>query len=150
LDDVLKLYHSKHKIDVRLDARATVEIILTVMSKVLGWEHTLSDYEHKSVAATFSSQLQDLEQHCPDASNLVRVLAFLDPEGIPLEMLLTGTNAIVEAQQPPTQSPLAASLIALIHSQAPLHARMPFLTSRTVVWSHITPPLSPLYSASMI
>jgi hypothetical protein len=33
LDDVLELYHGKHKIDVRLDARTTVEIILIIVSK---------------------------------------------------------------------------------------------------------------------
>jgi hypothetical protein len=33
LDDVLKLYHSKHKIDVRLDAQITVDIMFIVISK---------------------------------------------------------------------------------------------------------------------
>jgi hypothetical protein len=33
LDDVLELYHSKHKIDVRLDARITVEVVLIMMLK---------------------------------------------------------------------------------------------------------------------
>ena len=49
-----------------------------VFRKVRSWEHTLSDYEHKSVAATFTSQLQDLDRHCPDASKLLRVIAFFD------------------------------------------------------------------------
>jgi hypothetical protein len=46
------------------------------------WEHSLSDSEHKSVAATFISQLQDLEQHCPNANKLLQVLPFFkfDPE----------------------------------------------------------------------
>jgi tetratricopeptide (TPR) repeat protein len=69
------------------------------------------------VAATFVSQLQDLARHSPDASNLLRFLVFFDPDYIPLEMLVTGANAILESQQPsPTRSPTSESLLALIQS----------------------------------
>src|ERR1700741_4813757 len=81
----------------------------------MSWKHTLSDYEHKSVVATFTSQLEDLDQQCPDAIKLLRVMAFFDPESIPLEMLIAGAKALVEPQQP-TQSSFAASLLALIQS----------------------------------
>jgi hypothetical protein len=90
--------------------------VLSSLLKVTSWEHTLSDYEHKSVAATFTSQLQDLNQHWTDAGKLLQVIAFFDPESIPLEMLVAGAKAIVDAQQPPAQSPLTMSLFALIQS----------------------------------
>jgi hypothetical protein len=89
--------------------------------KVISWEHTLSDYEHKSVAATFASQLQDLDRHYPDASKLLRLIAFFDPESIPLAMLITGAQAISDTQQPPTRSPLTTPLLALIQSPVARH-----------------------------
>ena len=58
----------------------------------------MSEYEHKSVAATFAYQLEDLDRQYPDASRFLRVLAFLDPESIRLEMLTTGAKLISDAQ----------------------------------------------------
>jgi len=46
----------------------------------------------------------------------LRVIAFLDPESIPLEMLITGAKAVIEKQGLPTRSPSTASLLALIQS----------------------------------
>ena len=62
------------------------------------WEDTLSYYEHRSVATTFNCQLDVLGRECPDASNLLKVLAFLDPEGISLDMLTDGATALLESQ----------------------------------------------------
>ena len=74
---------------------------MTNSFKLISWENTLSEYEHKSVAATFACQLEDLDRQCPDASNFLRVLAFLDPESIPLEMLTKGAKLISESQRLP-------------------------------------------------
>ena len=70
--------------------------------KLISWENSLSEYEHKSVAATFACQLEDLDRQCPDASHFLRVLAFLDPESIPLEMLTTGAKLVSESRRPPS------------------------------------------------
>jgi hypothetical protein len=106
--------------------------------KAISWEHTLSDYEHKSVAATFASQLQDLDQRCPNTGKLLRVIAFFDPESVPLEMLITGAKAIVEAQQPPTRSPLTESLLGLIQSPIALQNAITQLETRCLLAYHST------------
>ena len=54
--------------------------------KLINWENSLSEYEHKSVAATFTCQLEALERQRPGASHLLGVLGFFDPESIPLEI----------------------------------------------------------------
>jgi hypothetical protein len=106
----------------------------------INWKHTLSGYwhEHNSVAATFTSQLQDLDRQCPEAGNLLRVVAFFDPETIPLEMLITGANAIVEAQQPPTRSLLTTSLLSLIRSSIPRQNAIAHLQAHRLVTYHTT------------
>jgi tetratricopeptide (TPR) repeat protein len=88
------------------------------------------------VAATFTSQLQDLDKNCPDASKLLGVLAFFDPESIPLEMLITGAKAIAEAQEPPTGTPLTASLLALILSPIARQNAITHLQTRCLATFH--------------
>jgi tetratricopeptide (TPR) repeat protein len=88
------------------------------------------------VTATFTSQLQDLDRQCPDAGKLLRVIAFFDPESIPLEMLISGAKAIAESQQPPTRSPLAVSLIALIQSPIVRQNAITHLQNRCLVAYH--------------
>jgi tetratricopeptide (TPR) repeat protein len=90
------------------------------------------------VATTFTSQLQDLDQHCPDGGKLLQVLAFFDPESIPLEMLITGAKAIAESQQPPTRSPLSASLLALIQCPITRQHAISHLQARCLVMHHST------------
>src|SRR5438477_11512292 len=65
---------------------------------MMEWENDLSIYQEKSVVATFTSQLDDLQHHSPDASNLLKILAYFDPESIPLDMLITGASALSESQ----------------------------------------------------
>src|SRR5438876_72963 len=62
---------------------------------MMKWENNLSTYQEKSVAATFTYQLDDLQHHFPDVSNLLKVLAYFDPEGIPLDMLITGARVLL-------------------------------------------------------
>ena len=83
----------------------------------------MSEYEHKSVAATFACQLEDLDRQWPDASHFLRVLAFLDPESIPLEMLTTGAKLVSDSQRllsPHTDAPVRLkrpSFISIIQSK---------------------------------
>jgi tetratricopeptide (TPR) repeat protein len=114
--------------------------MLTSLVKAISWHHTLSDYEHKSVAATFESQLRDLEQQYPDASKLLRVLTLLDPESIPLEMLITGAKAIIEEQEPPSQSAFTASLLALLQSPIACQNAISQLQACCLVAYHVTSP----------
>ena len=114
--------------------------MLISLRKAISWEHTLSEYEHKSVAATFASQLQDLDQQCPDASILLRVITFLDPESIPLEILITGAKALIEAKQPRPRSRLSSSLLALIQSPIARQDAITHLQNRCLVAYHATSP----------
>ena len=68
---------------------------LTVIEhqKLIRWENNLSGYEQKSVVATFGTQLEELECQSPDFGDLLKVLSFLDPESIPLNMIIKGAEA---------------------------------------------------------
>jgi tetratricopeptide (TPR) repeat protein len=58
----------------------------------LSWENRLSSYEQKSIAITFSTQLQELDSQFPISGNLLKVLSFFDPESIPLHMIVEGAK----------------------------------------------------------
>jgi hypothetical protein len=91
--------------------------MLIVLSQLIEWENTLSDYEHKSMASAFLSKLQDLERQCPDASNLLTVLAFFDPEGISVDMLIASAKSISQSKPAKSSSStVIASLLDLIQS----------------------------------
>jgi tetratricopeptide (TPR) repeat protein len=64
--------------------------------QLINWENSLSNYEQKSVAITFSTQLEELERQYPDSSNLLMVLSFFDPESIPLHMITEGAEGSAE------------------------------------------------------
>ena len=101
VDDMLEFYQSERKIDVspflfNFDACVCYDFALTssLLRQLISWENNLSEYEYKSVAATFTCQLRGLERQHPDASKLLRVLAFFDPEKIPIEMLVAGAKSM--------------------------------------------------------
>ncbi|KAI9854314.1 MAG: hypothetical protein M1824_000407 [Vezdaea acicularis] len=80
LDDLLVLYRDEHKF------------------QVLSWENDLTSYEQKSVTATFVSQFDTLDRLHPETSSLLKILSFLDPEGIPVDMIVEGAKTLL--QQP--------------------------------------------------
>jgi hypothetical protein len=92
---------------------------------VIGWENDLSTYEQKSVAATFSSQLDGLERQYPNASNLLKVLSFFDPESINIDIIAQGAAALRDkiAQEPQHDfhQPKLRTLLSLILSPVELH-----------------------------
>lgn len=108
--------------------------MLTVwgFGKLISWQNNLSTYERKSVAATFSTQLEELERQSPHSSNLLKVLSFFDPESIPLEIIaeevgdlvlecasdFSGTADDIAIRQGATSE--AESLIALMRSPVQL------------------------------
>ena len=57
---------------------------------MLEWENDSSRYENKSVMACFAPVLRQIEQASPGMEDLLRILAFLDPEGIQIDMLKEG------------------------------------------------------------
>ncbi|KAF7986450.1 hypothetical protein HWV62_31217 [Athelia sp. TMB] len=61
-------------------------------SKIMAWENTLGNYEKKSVLAAFNIPLQNLRQVSPNACDLFIVLAYFDPESIPLDILARGAE----------------------------------------------------------
>jgi tetratricopeptide (TPR) repeat protein len=67
---------------------------------VVGWENHVWSYEQKSVAATIACQLDDLEQHRSDTSNLLQLLSYFDPENIPTDMIVVGAESLSLLQAP--------------------------------------------------
>src|SRR5438876_7766911 len=66
---------------------------------MMKWENDLTTYQEKSVAATFTYQLDDLQRQFPDVSDLLKILAYFDPESIPLDMLITGANVLSKSKR---------------------------------------------------
>ncbi|KZP22100.1 TPR-like protein [Athelia psychrophila] len=64
------------------------------LKEVITWENNLTTYEEKSVLATITVQLQKLDEIDPDAHKLIKTLAFLDPDNIPINILSLGARAI--------------------------------------------------------
>jgi tetratricopeptide (TPR) repeat protein len=93
LEYVLGLYQGTHKFEVCSSALCS-RLIVNQIFQLMGLENNLSNYEQKSVAVTFGSQLKELESRSPDCNNLLRVLSFFDPEGIPLDMISEGVEGL--------------------------------------------------------
>jgi len=49
-------------------------------------------YEHKSVAVTVATQLEELNCQSPNCGDLLKVLSFFYPESIPLYMVAKGAE----------------------------------------------------------
>jgi hypothetical protein len=60
--------------------------------KLISWKNELSNYEQKSVAVTFSTQLEELDRQSRACSSLLKILSFLDPESIPLNIITDGAD----------------------------------------------------------
>jgi tetratricopeptide (TPR) repeat protein len=80
---------------------------------LIRWENNFSGYEQKSVAVTFGTQLEELEHQSPNFGNLLKVLSFLDPESIPLNMITEG------AESSQLQSASSSNVIAASPKQKP-------------------------------
>ncbi|KAF7986442.1 hypothetical protein HWV62_31201 [Athelia sp. TMB] len=64
-----------------------------VLGDILNWENKKQvSYEQHSVAAVFNVQLQNLDAFSTDASNLLKMVAFYDPESIPINILARGAQ----------------------------------------------------------
>ncbi|KAF7964975.1 hypothetical protein HWV62_1290 [Athelia sp. TMB] len=64
----------------------------STLEDVINWENSFVKYEHKSVQASFAISLQELRRVSPDAWHLLNVLAFFDPETIPLDLVAHGAE----------------------------------------------------------
>ncbi|KZP22295.1 TPR-like protein [Athelia psychrophila] len=64
------------------------------LSEVIHWENDLNTYDETSILAAFTLQLQKLHEIDPEAHKLLKVLAFLDPENIPIKILSLGARSI--------------------------------------------------------
>ena len=58
----------------------------------------MSLYEEKSPIAAFTPALSQLEQCPPGTKDLLRIMAFLDPESISIDILITGFSKIVDPE----------------------------------------------------
>ncbi|KZP17599.1 TPR-like protein [Athelia psychrophila] len=60
--------------------------------EIIGWTNSLSTYEETSVLAAFTAPLQRLGEINPAALSFLRVLAYFDPEHIPLDIVVLGAE----------------------------------------------------------
>jgi len=61
---------------------------------LLNWASALAPEYPYTVASTWLLSFQQVEQECPEAAELLRFCAFLDPDAIPEEMLTAGVTKI--------------------------------------------------------
>ncbi|KZP24380.1 TPR-like protein [Athelia psychrophila] len=78
--------------------------------EIIRWKNTLTTYEQTSVLAAFTVQFEQLGATNPDVLSFLRVLACLDPENIPLDILVLGAERTREqlasnTESTPTGSP---------------------------------------------
>ncbi|KZP26557.1 TPR-like protein [Athelia psychrophila] len=83
------------------------------LSEVIHWENDLNTYDETSILAAFTLQLQKLNEIDPEAHKLLKVLAFLDPENIPIDILSLGARSISNrlarnAERSPTKQKVPA------------------------------------------
>jgi tetratricopeptide (TPR) repeat protein len=121
LDYVLGLYKSAHKYEVSVIRSVGDSFMLTVcgLLQLIRLENNMSNYEQRSVAVTFDSQINELESHSLAYSQLLRVLSFFDPESIPLEMIAGGVDDL----QPRSASKLKPFQSVLSKLETKLHQR---------------------------
>ncbi|KZP20026.1 TPR-like protein, partial [Athelia psychrophila] len=62
------------------------------LKEVIGWVNSLSFYQEKSVLRTFTVQFERLGEIDPNFLQLLKVLAFFDPESIPLDIVVLGAG----------------------------------------------------------
>ncbi|KZP22291.1 TPR-like protein [Athelia psychrophila] len=79
------------------------------LSQVIHWENDLNTYDETSIMAAFTLQLQKLNEIDPDAHKLLKMLAFLDPENIPIDILSLGAREISDRLEKSGQQSLIAS-----------------------------------------
>ncbi|KZP24344.1 TPR-like protein [Athelia psychrophila] len=78
--------------------------------EIIRWKNTLTTYEQTSVLAAFTVQFEQLGTSNPDVLSFLRVLVCLDPENIPLDILVLGAEKTREQlasniESTPTGSP---------------------------------------------
>ncbi|KZP29730.1 TPR-like protein [Athelia psychrophila] len=64
------------------------------LEEVICWNNSLSSYQEKSVLTTFAVQFQRLGEIDPNFLRLLKVLAFFDPESIPLDIVALGAGRL--------------------------------------------------------
>jgi tetratricopeptide (TPR) repeat protein len=109
---------------------------------MLSWENDLSNYEERSVAATFNTQLDDLNLRYPDAIDLLKVLSFLDPECIPLSMIIQGAEAMLLQVPSDGTSPKTSRSPKILSSMLSKIKMKPQNSSSLVQDSSLVPPKS--------
>src|SRR5439155_9091855 len=74
---------------------------------LLKWKRWVpSDYP-RTVAATWGLAFEQVEQRNPAAADLLRLCAFLDPDGIPEDLLQQGASELGPVLQPVVNDPIA-------------------------------------------
>ncbi|KZP26502.1 hypothetical protein FIBSPDRAFT_1040763 [Athelia psychrophila] len=64
------------------------------LKDVISWQNNLTTYEETSIFSAFTLQFQKLDEINPDAHKFLKVLAFFDPESIPIDILSLGARSI--------------------------------------------------------
>jgi tetratricopeptide (TPR) repeat protein len=85
-----------------------------------------------SVAATWSLSFQQVEQESPVAADLLRLLAFLDPEVIPEEIITSGASELGPTLEMAANDPLQVDTIIEFLLRYSLIRRIPELKSLSI------------------
>ncbi|KZP23819.1 TPR-like protein [Athelia psychrophila] len=64
------------------------------LKEVISWDNSLSTYEETSVLTTITIQFQGLDKIDPHLLMLLHMLAFFDPESIPLDIIVLGARRV--------------------------------------------------------
>ncbi|KAF7978784.1 hypothetical protein HWV62_44836 [Athelia sp. TMB] len=84
------------------------------------FDTSLSGYEHRSFASMIESQYKNLRQHHSRAADLLKLLSYFDPAGIPLSILISGAGTartILDGGRTKFRFPL--TFIAAMHRGLP-------------------------------
>jgi tetratricopeptide (TPR) repeat protein len=85
LENMLEISTCERKIEVCPMPRCNLAI--DDDHQMVEWESDLATDQQRSLVATFDTLLDQLERDFPKAYDVLRILSFLDPENMPLEML---------------------------------------------------------------
>ncbi|KAL2813522.1 hypothetical protein BJX63DRAFT_214835 [Aspergillus granulosus] len=84
--------------------------------QILEWENQLSVYESKSVSAAFALAFREVQKGPPENLQLLYVLSFLDPDGVPCKMLEDGASQASKAVANPPGRLNRSNTTGFIHT----------------------------------
>ena len=122
--------------------------------KLISWENELSNYEQKSIAVMFSTQLEELDRQSHACSSLLKILSFFDPESIPLNIITDGANDLPSSMGPMSNGLMSQnidSVIALMRSPVQFQRAIQQLRNLSLIgYESMTNASAPKTSTSVL